>query len=82
MKWPDERLARLGAVAFADNPALGPVTLGEVDELSLRDTQSPHVPARRDDGALHQAKPTIEGNAFRRCQRLAVLIEHRDRLAP
>src|SRR5262245_42963119 len=45
MKWPDERLARLGAVAFADNPALGPVALGEEDELSLRDAQRPHVAA-------------------------------------
>src|SRR5215831_5935572 len=30
VKWPEERLARLGAVAFADDPALSPVTLGEV----------------------------------------------------
>src|SRR5262249_4281052 len=30
VKWPEERLARLGAVAFADDPAPGPVTLGEV----------------------------------------------------
>src|SRR5262245_25725879 len=53
-----------------------------MDELSLRDAQSPHIAARRRDDALHQAKPTIEGNAFRWCQRFAVLVEHRDRLAP
>src|SRR5215510_7631196 len=82
VEWPEERLARLGAVAFADNPTLGPVTLGEVDELSFRDAQSPYVAARRGDNALHQTKPTVEGDAFRRCQRLAVLVEHRDRLAP
>src|SRR5215813_8415802 len=81
VEWPEERLARLGAVAFADNPTRGPVTLGEVDELSLRDAQSPYVAARRGDNALHQTKPTVEGDAFRRCQRLAVLVEHRDRLA-
>src|SRR5262245_64008271 len=36
VKWPEERLARLGAVAFADDPALGPVTLGVVDEVALQ----------------------------------------------
>src|SRR5215467_8039564 len=30
VKWPEKRLAWLGAVAFADDAALGPVTLGEV----------------------------------------------------
>src|SRR5262245_54425298 len=47
MEWPEERLAQLGAVAFADDPALDPITLREVDELSLRDIESPHVTARR-----------------------------------
>src|SRR5262249_31640676 len=61
VKWPEERLAWLGAVAFADDPALGPVTLGEVQELALRDAESPHVAAGRGDDALHQAKPTVEG---------------------
>src|SRR5262249_34572074 len=82
VKWPEERLARLGAVAFADDPALGPVTLGDVHELTLRDAESPHVAARRDDDALHQPELPIEGDALRRCQRLAVLVEHRNRLAP
>src|SRR5215468_7680813 len=82
VEWPEERLARLGAVAFADDPAVGPFTFGEVDELSLRDAESPHVAARCGDDALHQAKPTAEGNAFRRCQRLAVLVEHSNRLTP
>src|SRR5262245_3877774 len=45
VKWPEERLARLGAVAFADDPAFGPVTLGEVEKLALRDAESPHVAA-------------------------------------
>src|SRR5262249_60929833 len=75
-------LARLGAIAFADDPTLGPVTLGEVQELALRDAQSPHVAARRDDDALHQPELPIEGDTLQRRQRLAVLVEHRNRLAP
>src|SRR5215470_9740448 len=82
VKWRAERLARLGAVAFADDPTLGPVTLWEVQELALRDAESPHVAAGCDDDALHQSEPPIEGDALRRCQRLAVLVEHRNRLAP
>src|SRR5262249_50907217 len=82
VEWSEERLARLGAVAFADDPGLGPVTLGDVDGLALRAAQRPHVAARRSDDALHQAEPTIEGDTLRRCQRLAVLVEHRNRLAP
>src|SRR5215470_15099102 len=81
VKRADERLARLGAVAFADDSALGPITLGEVEELALRDAESPHVAARRDDDALHQPELPIEGDTLRRCQRLAVLVEHRNRLA-
>src|SRR5262245_64316186 len=82
VEWPEERLARLGAVAFADDPALGPVTLGEVQELALRYTESPHVAAGRDDDALHQPELPIEGDPLRRSQRLAVLVEHRNRPAP
>src|SRR5262245_42286542 len=82
VKWPEERLARLGAVAFADDPALGPVTLGEVYELALRNAESPNVAARRGDDALHQPELPVEGDTLRRCQRLAVLVEHRNRLAP
>src|SRR5262252_4793779 len=76
-----ERLARLGTVALADDPALGPVTLGEVQELALRDAESPHVAARRGDDALHQSEPAFESDAFRRCEWLAVLVEYRNRLA-
>src|SRR5215472_16403152 len=54
VKWSEERLARLGTVAFADDLALGPVTLREIHELTLRDAESPHVAARRGDDALHQ----------------------------
>src|SRR5215813_6929508 len=82
VKWREERLARLGTVAFADDPAFSPVTLGEVQELALRDAERPHVAARRDDDALHQAELAVEGDALRRCQRLAVLVEHRNRFAP
>src|SRR5262245_51306577 len=76
-----ERLARLGTVAFADDPALGPVTLREIEELALRDAESPHVATRRGDDTLHEPELPIEGDALRRCQRLAVLVEHRNRLA-
>src|SRR5215472_15957000 len=82
VKWSEERLARLGTVAFADDPAFGPITLGEVQELALRDAKSPHVAARRGDDALHQPELPIEGDTLRRGQRLAVLVEHRNRLAP
>src|SRR5215813_9393363 len=82
VKRPEERLARLGTVAFTDDPAFGPVTLGEVQELALRDAESPHVAARRGDDALHQPELPIEGDTFRRCQRLAVLVEHGNRPAP
>src|SRR5215470_4518816 len=82
VKWPEERLARLGAVAFTDDPALGPVPLGEVDELALRDAESPHVAARCGDDALHQPELPIEGDALRRCQWPAVSVEHGNRLAP
>src|SRR5215467_10373804 len=60
-----ERLARLGTVAFADDPALGPVTLREIEELALRDAESPHVATRRGDDALHQAELAVEGDPLR-----------------
>src|SRR5262249_43712526 len=82
VKWPEERLARLGAIAFADDPAFSPVTLGEVQELAFGDAESPHVAARRDDDSLHQPELPIEGDTLRRCQRLAVLVKHGNRLAP
>src|SRR5262245_22358202 len=82
VEWPEERLARLGAVAFADDPALGPVTLREIYELTLRDAQRPNVAAGSRDDALHQPELPIEGDTLRRCQRLAVLVEDRNRLAP
>src|SRR5215510_9784806 len=82
VKWPEERLARLGAVAFADDSAPGPVTLGDVHELALRDAERPHVAVRGNYDALHQPELPIEGDTLRRRQRLAVLVEHRNRLAP
>src|SRR5262249_55889072 len=82
VKWPEERLAWLGAVAFGDEPAFNPVTLGEVQELPLRDAESPYVAARSGDDALHQPELPVEGDTLRGRQRLAVLVEHRNRLAP
>src|SRR5215471_21235927 len=78
VKWPEERLARFGAIAFADDTSLGPVTLGDVHELAFREAESPHVAARRGDDALHQPELPIEGDTLRWCQRLAVLVEHRN----
>src|SRR5215471_9559818 len=82
VKWPEERFARFGTVAFADDPALGRVTLGEIHELTLRDAQCPHVAVRRSDDALHQPELPIEGDPLRECQRLTVLVKYRNRLAP
>ena len=76
-----ERFARLGAVAFADNAALGPVALGEVQQLALRDAERPDIAVGRDDDALHQPEPAAEGDALGRRQRLAVLVEYRDGFA-
>src|SRR5262245_57225603 len=81
VKWPEERLARLSAVAFADDAALGPVTLWEMDELALRDAQSPYVFVRGHADALHQAELAVESDLLWWRQRLAGLVEHRDRLA-
>src|SRR5262245_14820605 len=81
VKWPEKRLARLGALTFADDPALGPVTLREVQQLALRDAERPHVATRRGDDPLHQPKLPVEGNSLWRSQWLAILVEHRDRLA-
>src|SRR5262245_9204011 len=50
-------------------------------ELCFRQTKRKHVAARRDDDALHKAELAIEGDALRRCQRLATLVEHRNRFA-
>ena len=61
----DERLARLDRPALADDPALGRIALGEVDELALRDAQDPDIAARRDDHALHQSELAVEGDAVR-----------------
>src|SRR5262249_37008181 len=68
------------ALSLANNPALGPVPLGEVKQLTLRDTYGPYIAAGRDDDSLHQPKLAIERDAFRRRQWLAVLIEYSDRL--
>src|SRR5215510_10767120 len=65
VKWPEERLARLSIVAFADDPAFSPVTLGEVQELALRDAESPYVAARRGDDALHEPELPVEGDTLR-----------------
>src|SRR5262247_4105970 len=82
VKWREERPARLGVVAFADNPAPSPVALGEIQELALRDAESPDIAARRDNDTLHQPELPVEGDAFRRRQGRPVLVEHRNRLAP
>src|SRR5215831_1406283 len=67
VKWPEERLARLGAIVFADDLPLGPVALGNMYELALRDAESPHVAVRRDDDTLHQPELPVEGDTLGRC---------------
>src|SRR6516165_6543235 len=67
--------------AFAYDSSPGPVALGKVHELILRQPKRPHVTTRGCDDALHQSELTVEGNAVRRRERLSVLVEHRDALA-
>ena len=78
---PRNDLQGSSRVALANNPALGQIALREVDQLALRGPEGPNIAAGRDDDALHQPEPAVEGDAVRRRQRLAVLVEHRDRMA-
>src|SRR5215470_6276935 len=82
VKWSPERLARLLLIAFANDPTLADLALGKVDELAFLDAENPDVSARRDDYTLHQPEPAIESDAFRRRQRLTVLVKYRDGFAP
>src|SRR5215475_6284999 len=52
-----------------------------MNQLTFGWTQDPDISAGCDDDALHQAKRAAKCDAFRRCQRLAVLVEYGDRLA-
>src|SRR4029453_7814378 len=81
MERSQERLAGFLSGALAHDPALGQIALREVDKLALRGPNGPHIAAGRDDDALHQPELAIERDAIRRRQRLAVLVEHRDRMA-
>ena len=81
MERSQKRLAGLLGRALANDPALRQITLREVDQLALRGPEGPHVAAGRDDDALHQPETAAERDALRRRQRLAVLVEHRDRMA-
>src|SRR5262249_39636999 len=81
MKRSAEIAARTLLVALADDPPFGDIALREVEQLILRDAERPHVAARRDDDALHQSELASERDALRRRQRLAILVEHRERLA-
>src|SRR5262249_52121932 len=77
-----ERLAWLLLIAFANDPSLAKIPLGDVDELVFLDPQRPDVSARRDDDPLYQPEFATERDALRRRQRLAVLVEYRDGFAP
>ena len=52
-----------------------------MDELPLFDAEGPDIAARRDDNPLHQPELAVEGDAVRGRQRLAVPVEHNNRLA-
>src|SRR5262249_4610332 len=83
VKRPGERLAWLGILALADQPTLGPIAVGEVHELLLPDAERPHVTAAgHNDDALHFSELPPKRDPLWRRQRLAVLVEHGDRLAP
>jgi hypothetical protein len=50
---PHERLAGFLTGTLANDLTPGHITLGEVDQLVLRDSESPYIAAGRDDDALH-----------------------------
>src|SRR5262249_7457021 len=54
VKWVCERFARLGVLAIANQPTLGPIAIREVHELVLADAERPHVAADgHNNNALH-----------------------------
>src|SRR5579863_10193957 len=57
VEWRAERLAWLGAVSLANDPAFGQIALGEVHKLALLDAKDPDVSAGCDNDPLHQPKP-------------------------
>src|SRR5262249_6984366 len=78
----EEGFTRLHVAPLAHDAGLAQIALGEVDELVLLQTQDPHIAAGCDDDTLHQAQLAVEGDALRRGQRLASLVEHGNRVAP
>src|SRR5262249_4374102 len=76
-----ERLARLDVPTLAHDPAFRVVATREEQQLIFRYAERPDIPPRSYDDPWHQAGAAAEGDALRRCQWLAVLVEHRDRLA-
>src|SRR5208283_28515 len=81
MKWRPERFAWLRTAALANNSTITDVSFREVNELAFLDAQDPNISVGRDDHALHQPEPPIERYSLGRRQRLAVFVEHGDRLA-
>ena len=49
-------LARFNIAAFANDSSLGPITLGEIEELALGDTERPNIAVRCDNDSLHEAE--------------------------
>ena len=76
-----ERLARLCAIALANDPARGQIPLWKEHELALLDAENPNVSAWRGNDPLHKTEFAIERDTFWWRQRLAVLVKYRDGLA-
>src|SRR5215472_13901113 len=77
-----KRPAGFGIVALANDTALVQISLGEHDELPLFNAKSPDISVGSCNDPLHQPEPASKSNPLRWCQRLAILIEDRNGLAP
>src|SRR5262245_6687194 len=81
MEWPEKRLARFFFTSLANDRAFGQVSFWKIQELVFADAEGPYIAARRRNNSLHQPKLALERQSLRGRQRLAVLVEHRKRLA-
>src|SRR6516164_2322894 len=74
-------LPRVPCTVLKQQFALGWITFGEMDHLTLLDVNGPNIAAGRDYDTLHQAKLAVEIVALWWRERFAVVVELRNRLA-
>ena len=58
-------LHRVAGTVLKQQFALGWITFGEMDHLTLLDVNGPDIATRRDDDSLHEAKLAVEVVALR-----------------